>query len=1041
MKIYESSVRKPISTILIFLGVIVFGLFSLRNLAVDMYPEMDIPSISVITTYSGANASDIETNITRVLEDNLNTVNNLKKMTSKSSDNISLITLEMEWGSDLDEAANDIRDAVNRVQSLLPDDADMPTIFKFSSSMIPVLMLSATADESYAALNKILDEKLVNVLNRIDGVGAVSLFGEPTREIQVNVDPKKMEAYNLSVEQLGNIIAQENINIPSGTIDIGNNTFNVKSDREFQSSDVLKRILVTQQNGRNVYLSDVAEVKDTLEKATMDERVNGQRGVRIIVQKQSGANTVKIAQAVMAALPGIEKTLPPDIKLDIIMDGSESITDSINSLSETVMYAFLFVILVVLFFLGRWRATFIICLTIPVSLVVSFIYLYMTGGTLNIISLSSLSIAIGMVVDDAIVVLENITTHIEKGSTPKEASIYATNEVWLAVIATTLTVVAVFLPLTMVSGMAGIMFRELGWIVTLVVCVSTLAAITLTPMLTSLMLKAQNSHTYKGLGIVFKPIDRFLDRLDEKYAGMLTWAVRHRTTVLVLSLGLFVGSLFLLRKVPTEFFPASDNGIIAAQVQLEQNIGVDFTAKIARQIDSIIYTKYPEVTVVSASAGAANSDNAFAAMQTTGSYIINYNLRLPRRTERERTIFEISDLLREDFDHIPEIRQYTVTPGGSQGGGASSASNVKLKVFGYDINQTNAVATDLKNKIAALPGTRDVHLSRDDLRPEYNVVFDRERLAYYGLNSTTASTYVRNRINGLTASKYREDGDEYDIIVRYAEPYRTSFEDIENITLYNSAGKAIKLKDVGTVTEEFAPPAIERENRQRVVSVEASLADGVPLGQVVEEINQLLADYTVPDGLALEVGGTVEDQQESFGDLMTLFLLIVMLVYIVMATQFESFKMPFIIMFTLPFAFTGVFLALFLTGTPLSLIALIGAIMLVGIVVKNGIVMVDYTNLLRERGSSINQAVINAGKSRLRPVLMTSLTTILGMLPLALGTGEGSEIWQPMGIAVIGGLTFSTMLTLLVIPVVYSVFGATGLKKERKKLARQYNDD
>ena len=1036
MKIYESSVRKPISTILIFAGVMFFGLFSLKNLSVDMYPEMDIPSISVITTYAGANASDIEVNITRLLEDNLNTVENLKELTSESRDNVSVISLEMEWGSDLNEAANDIRDVVNRVQSELPDGADVPTIFKFSSSMIPVMMLSATADDSYAALEKILDEKLVNVLNRIDGVGAVSLAGEPVREIQVNVDPQKIEAYNISVEQIGQLIAQENINIPSGTIDIGNNTFNVKTDAEFTNSDVLQQIIVTHRNGKDIYLRDIAQIRDTLEKATMDERINGRRGVRIIVQKQSGANTVEIANNIFAILPQIQASLPNDIKIDVIMDGSESIVNSIASLSDTVMYAFIFVVLVVLFFLGRWRATFIICLTIPVSLIVSFIYLYATGSTINIISLSSLSIAIGMVVDDAIVVLENITKHIERGSTPKEAAIYATNEVWLAVIATTLTVVAVFLPLTMVSGMAGIMFRELGWIVSLIVCVSTVAAITLTPMMSAYLLKPETDESrknkYKGLGVIFRPIEAFLDKLDNGYAKILTWAVRHRTVVILFSLAIFISSLFLISKVPTEFFPPADNGIIAAEVQLEQNIGVEYTARVARQIDSIIYSKYPEINIISASAGVSSSSNAFAAMTTTGSHLINYNFRLPPAGTRDRTIYQISDRLREDLDKIPAIRQYTVIPGGSQGGGASSASLVELKVFGYDFNATNAIATDLKEKVAALNGTRDVQLSRDDLRPEYNVNLDRDRLAFYGLNSATVSSYIRNRINGLEASKYREDGEEYDIVIRYAEPFRKSIEDIENILVYNSEGTGIRVKDIGKVIEEFAPPTISRINRQRVVSVEASLADGVALGDVVKQINDLLATYEVPDGITLEVGGTVEDQNESFSDLMMLFLLIVILVYIVMATQFESFIMPLIIMFTLPFAFTGVFLALYLSGTPLSLIALIGAIMLVGIVVKNGIVMVDFTNLLRERGASVNQSVISAGKSRLRPVLMTSLTTILGMVPLAIGTGEGSEIWQPMGIAVIGGLTFSTILTLIVIPVAYSIFGVVGISRKKK---------
>ncbi|WP_301666340.1 efflux RND transporter permease subunit, partial [uncultured Alistipes sp.] len=942
MKIYESAVRKPISTVLIFVGVLVFGLFSLSNLAVDQYPEIEIPQISVITMYPGANASEIETNITRVLEDNLNTVNNLKKLTSKSQDNVSMITVEFEYGSDLNEGANEIRDVVSRVQSMLPDDVDYPTIFKFSTSMMPVMMLAITAEESYPALNKILDDKLVNVLNRVDGVGAVSVMGAPEREVQVNVDPQKLEAYNLTVEQLGQIIAAENVNIPSGTIDIGNNTFNVKADGEFALSDELRKVVVSNVGARTIMLSDVAEIRDTLEKSTMDERVNGRRGVRVMFQKQSGANTVNIVREIQKRLPAIQKSLPRDVEMQLIFEGSQEITDAIGSLSETIMYAFIFVVLVVMVFLGRWRATFIICMTIPVSLICSFIYLYATGSTLNIISLSSLSIAIGMVVDDAIVVLENITTHIERGSNPKEAAIYATNEVWLSVIATTLVVVAVFLPLTMVPGMAGILFRELGWIVSIVVCVSTTAAITLTPMMSAYILKLNGGeHDYKGLGAIYKPIDRALTWLDEAYARALQWCVSHRRITFFTMMAFFVVSLVLLREVPTEFFPPSDNSRISATVKLEQNLSVEYTARIARQIDSTIYARFPEVELVSASAGANSSDNAFAAMQTTGSHIINYNMRLSDIDTRDRSIYAISDLLREELDRIPEVREYTVTPGG-QTGSMSGSSTVDIKVFGYDMDLSNEVAHDLMKKLEAIPGTRDVQLSRDELRPEYNVVFDRDRLSYYGMNSATASQAVRNRIDGLVASKYREDGDEYDIVVRYAEPHRTRIEDIENITLYNAQGRPVKLKEVGSVVEEFAAPMIERENRQRVISVKSSLGEGVALGEVVAEVNRLIAEYPTPDGIDLEVGGTVEDQGDAFADLLTLFGLIVILVYIVMATQFESLKFPFIIMFTIPFAFTGVFLALWMTSTPLSLIALIGAIMLVGIVTKNGIVMVDY---------------------------------------------------------------------------------------------------
>ncbi len=1036
MKIYESAVRKPISTVLLFVGVMVFGLFSLSRLSVDQYPEIEIPQISVITMYPGANAADIETNITRVLEDNLNTVNNLKKLTSKSQDNVSMITVEFEYGSDLNEGANEIRDVVSRVQSMLPDEVDYPTIFKFSTSMMPIMMLAVTAEESYPALSKILDDKLVNVLNRVDGVGAVSVIGAPEREVQVNVDPTKLDAYGLTVEQLGQIIAAENVNIPSGTIDIGNNTFNVKADGEFDLSDELRRVVVSNAGGRTVMLTDVAEIRDTLEKATMDERVNGQRGVRVMFQKQSGANTVNIVHEIQRRLPAIEQSLPRDVKMELIFEGSQEITDAIDSLSETVLYAFLFVVLVVMIFLGRWRATLIICMTIPVSLICSFIYLFATGSTLNIISLSSLSIAIGMVVDDAIVVLENITTHIERGSSPKEAAIYATNEVWLSVIATTLVVVAVFMPLTMVPGMAGILFRELGWIVSIVVCVSTTAAITLTPMMSAYLLRREGGvHDYRGLGVIYKPVDRALAWLDAAYARALGWVVGHRRISVFSMMGLFVLSLGLITQVPTEFFPPSDNSRIAATVRLEQNLSVEYTARIARQIDSILYAEFPEVRLVSASAGANSSDNAFAAMQTTGSHIINYNIRLAEVETRNRSIYTISDLLRRKLDRIPEIREYTVTPGG-QMGNMSGSSTVDIKVFGHDMELTNAIATDLRDRMAQLEGTRDVRLSREDLRPEYNVVFDRDRLSYYGMNSATASQAVRNRIDGLVASKYREDGDEYDIVVRYAEPFRTRVEDIENITLHNAQGRPVKLREVGRVQEEFAAPEIQRENRQRVITVESSLGAGVALGDVVAEAQRLIDDYPLPDGVDLELGGTVEDQGDAFSDLGMLFVLIILLVYIVMATQFESLKFPFIIMFTIPFACTGVFLALWMTSTPLSLIALIGAIMLVGIVTKNGIVMVDYMNLLIERGAEVSEAVVAGGKSRLRPVLMTSFTTILGMLPLAIGTGAGSETWQPMGIAVIGGLTFSTILTLFIVPALYSILVNRSQRKAREKQAR-----
>ena len=1037
MKIYETSVRNPISTIMIFIGVVVFGLFSLQRLSIDFFPEMDVPYIIVFTQYAGASAADIEKSISEPIENRLNTVSNLKRLVSSSNDHYSMVALEFEWGSNLDEAANDIRDAIAMVEPYLPDDAQRPSIMKINTSMMPILYLSVTAEESFPALYKILEEKIVNPLNRIDGVGSIGVSGLPVREIQVNLDPAKMEAYYLTIEQIGQVIATENINVPAGTMDIGSGSFAIRAEGEFSSSDQLKSLVVSRLGGNTVFLSDVAEVKDTIRKITQELLLDGTQGGQIVIQKQSGGNTVAISKAVQKELPILTRDLPPDIKIDVMLDQAKFIQNSINSLGQTVLIAFICVSLVVLFFLGRWRATFIIVLTIPVSLVSGFIYLMGTGGTLNVVTLSSLIVCISLVVDDAIVVLENVTKHIERGSSPREAAILGTNEVWLAVIATTFTLVAVFFPLTMVGGMAGMLFKPFGWIVVIVTTISTVAGITLTPMLASKMLRFQSkAHTYSGLGILFKPIDKFLENLDNAYAKLLTWALHHRRWVILSTFAIFVASIVLfIKKVETDFMPQSDQSQLSLVVELEQGRGLEYSKKVTAEITKYIQANFPEVEKLATSTGASEGSSFWSSTGRQGSHVINITLRCVDLKYRNRSVFEMAELLREKFNTMPEIVRSTVSTGEMGMGGNS----VDVKIFGYDFEESENFARELKSKIEKIEGTRDVRLSRDDMRLEYRVIFDRERLALYGLNTATASTFVRNRINGLTASRYREEGEEYDIVVRYAEEFRQSIDDIENIKLYGSGGQTVRVKDVGKVEEFFSPPSIQREDRQRRISVTMTL-QGVALSKVVKEVNQILAETEVPPSLSVVVGGSAEEQAEAFMDLGLLLSLIILLVYIVLATQFESMRMPFIVLLTLPFAFTGVILGLYLTGTAIGLIGFVGAIMLVGIVVKNGVVMVDFTNLLHERGFSINHAVVNAGKSRLRPVLMTSVTTILGMMPLALGIGEGSEVWQPMGVAIIGGLTFSTLITLVIVPVVYSIFGARTLARRRKRIIQDDED-
>ena len=1034
MSIYGTAVKKPISTALVFVAIVIFGLFSLSKLSIDLLPKMDETAIMVMTAYNGASAADIETNVTRPLENVLNSVSDLKHLTSQSKENISVITLEFEYGVDIDVATNDVRDKLDIVESALPENVNNPTIFKFGMDDIPILLLQVTAEESTNALYKILDEKLVNPLNRIGGVGSVSIAGAPEREIQVYCDPFKLEAYGLSIENISAIIRQENVNTPGGSIDIGSNTYSLRVQGEFTDAKQLLNTVVGSSNGKSVYLRDVARIEDTIAERSQEVYNNGGKGGMIIIQKQSGANSVAISNAVLEKLPEIQKGLPSDVKLGVIVDTSQNIRNTINSLSQTIMDTFILVLLVVFVFLGRWRATFIIMLTIPISLVGAFIYLLASGNSLNIISLSSLSIAIGMVVDDAIVVLENITTHIERGSSPKQAAIHGTNEVGLSVIASTLTILAVFLPLTMVTGMAGVLFKQLGWIVSIIMILSILAALTLTPMLASQMMSSDNKKG-KLFNLLYSPILKALDALDDGYAKFLNWAVRHRKTVIVGAIGIFGASMLLISVIKTEFFPTQDNGRIGITIELPIGTRQEITRDLGLRINDEFMKKYPEIVTCNFSSGQADTDNAWASMSDNGSHILDFNIGLTSVGKRERRLEEICDLMREDLKKYTEIKTYNVLAGGNNGS-MGGESTVDVEIYGYNFASSDSIANEIARRMRSLKGCSQVSISRDDYIPEYQIDFDREKLAINGLNVATASQALRSRINGTTASFYREEGEEYDIRVRYAPEFRESIEDLENILIYNPQGKGIRLRELGKVVERMTPPTIERKDRERIVTVSGYVAKGSALSELVGATRAELKDMTIPSDISLVIGGAYEDQQETFADLGMLMALIVILIFIVMASQFESLVDPFVIMFSIPFAFTGVFIGLAVTGTPLGVMALIGVLMLMGIVVKNGIVLIDYTILCRERGQSIINAAVTAGKSRLRPVIMTSLTTVLGMIPMATGTGEGAEMWRPMGMTVAWGLSISTLITLIIVPVVYTVFAANGVKRRRKKLAK-----
>ena len=1027
MSIYRKAVNNPVTTTLIFLAFAIFGIFSLVQISIAQFPEFDANTIMVMSSYPGANAQDIETNLTKVLENALNGVENIKELNSKSKENVSLLSLTFEYGTDIEEATNNVRDKLDMVSSTLPDGASLPTIFKFSADDMPIMLLSATATESLPGLEKILDDKIATPLARVSGVGTVSVAGAPSREIQVYCDPNRLQAYGLTVSGIANIIAAENKNIPSGNIDIGSSTYSLRVQKEFKDPSELLDVVVGSFNGKTVFLRDVATVRDGDEEREMEAYTDGFRAARIVIQKQSGANTVNVIKGIKKQLAKIEQTLPPDIEIEILNDGSTEIINTIKSLLSTIIITFLVVMLVVFLFLGSFKSTFIIVLSIPLALLASLVYLFATGNTLNIISMSALAIAIGMVVDDAIVVLENVTSHIERGEKAKEAAVHGTGEVGISVIASTLTMLCVFLPLTLVKGMAGIMFSQLGWIVSIIMIVSTTAALTLVPMLCSQFLKKDTKHT-KAYEILFVPFNRFIDWISRGYGHIIRWATGHRTIVVCTFCAMFIAVMALfVPGLKTEFFPRGDSERVTCNIELPMGTAQDVTRQFYQTVYEEIISEVPEIKIFNCSFGQADSDNTLANMQNNGTHVLSMNINIGTSSTRERTSAEIADQIRAIINRHPEVRRDTVSDGG---GGMGGASTVKLEVYGYDFAETDRVARELQSKMLQDPTYAQVTLSRDEYQPEYKMDFDRTKLALNGLNSATAGAAFSAAMSGTVSSYYREDGDEYSIRVRYAPQFRTSIEDMENIIVTNSAGKPVRMKELGTVVETLVPPTIERKDRDRLITINGIVARGAALSEAVDAANKAIRESEIPSNIDVVIAGDYEDQQDMFGDLLILMLLIVILVYMVMASQFESFMSPFVIMFSVPFALMGVLLGLKVTGSAMGVMCLIGVIILLGIVVKNGIVLIDYTILLRERGMAPVEASVAAARSRLRPILMTTLTTVLGMLPMALGRGEGSEMWHSLGVTVCWGLSISTIVTLVLIPTIYCSF--TDRKKKKK---------
>lgn len=1025
MRLPEFSVNRPVTTLMIFFGVVILGVVALVLLPIDFMPKIEVPSLGVVTAYEGASAEDIETRITKTLENQLSTLPNIKEVSSISDENFSVISLRFEWGTNLDEAANDVRQSLDFAQERLPEDAERPILVKFDLSMMPILFFGITAEKSYPKLRDIVDEQFADPLKRLPGVAMTLILGGLTREIQVEVDRKRLEAYHLPIDHLVRTLAAENITQPAGNLKVGLTDYILRVPGEFRKVEEIGQVVIGQSRGGSpIYLKDVAEIEDSFKDIDRRVRIGRRQGLLVMVQKQSGANTVTVADRVKKALPQIVAGLPEDVEVATVMDTSLFIKRSIRNLTETLLFALLFVMIVVWLFLREFRGSFIIGLTIPFSLIVAFVVLYILGYTINVMSLSALVIAVGMVVDDAIVVYENSYRHYEKeGESKREASIFGTSEVGVAVRAATFTLMAIFFPVMFVPGITGIMFRELSLVIIIVLGASLFSAFTLTPMLASRMIHLPSIADDRK-SIVSKlrgASERAFLSLEGAYRSLLRWSLGHRRSVIVSATLLFIGSLVVASQIGTEFMPTMDSGEIYGYIELPTGTRIEKTDQVMSRIESLMEAGIPEAEVIFARSGVSESGvGAFMGRRSDVNTIL-VGARLVPKGERERSDADVAQDLRRQIGALPGVKTIDFTQDDfMQRMMTGGVKPVQVEIYGDDIAATDSVALKVKEILDKVPGLTDVIISRQPGKPELWLEVDREKAASLGLNMSQISNAVRTQFYGKTATQYREGGEEYDTFVRLREQDRTSRDDVLNAVVMTPFGELVPVRNFATIREEMGPLTIQRKDQIRVVNVGGGLYRR-SLGDVVGDIKEGLKEIQTPPGVSWEIGGSAKDQAESFRYLALAFILGVILVYMIMASQFESLLDPFIIMFSVPFGVVGVIWALLITGKTFSVISVVGLVMLVGIVVKNAIVLVDYINIMRSRGLGIREAIEISGPRRLRPILMTATTTILGLLPMALRTGEGAETWSPLAVAVIGGLLVSTVVSLVLVPVIYSL--------------------
>ena len=1025
MNIARFAVHRPVFTVMATLIVLILGGISLMRLPVDLMPDITYPTLSVSTSYSDASPEEIEKLVTRPIEEAMSAVPGVEEVSSSSSEGNSNVRMSFSWGTDLDAASNHIRDRLDRVISRLPDDADRPSLRKFDLASFPILILAASSRLDPVQMRRTIDDDIKYRIERVPGVASLDVWGGLEREIHVELDPDKLKALEIPLDQLIARIKTANVTLPAGAIEAGNYEITLRTPGEYTNLDELRDTTIAVRRGAPVRLRNVSDVTDSWQKVSRIVRVNGQPGVRLSVNKQSGTNTVEIARRVLAEVGKINEDLP-QIRLTPIIDTSDYIQRSIRNLGSSAFYGGLFAVVVLLFFLRNLRSTAIIAVAIPISIVATFALIYFGGFTLNLMTLGGLALGVGMLVDNAIVVLENISRLREENVARDEAAVRGAQEVTAAVIASTLTTVVVFLPLIFVRGMAGVMFKQLAYVISFALLCSLAVALTLIPMLASRFVDPSSLERSKGETLgqkLFRVSGVFFQHLEQRYKRLLHFALAHRALVVILSVALLGGSLSLIPLVGVELMPQSDEGEVRVDAEMAVGTRLAVMDQTITPIEVVVSSEVPEAENVVTSIGGSG-------WRGGGSYTGDMRIALKPQAERRRSSEEIAAVLRRKLANIPGA---TIRTRAGQGlfllrRMSGGTERVEVEIRGFDLDVADVLAQKVGKIVEGVPGVTDTQVSRDTGAPERLIAVDRAKAEAMKISVEQVADMLQTVISGTRAGNYREGGDEFAILVKLKEAERRSLRELLDLTVTNAEGQPVVLRNIVSVQQRTGPARVERKDQERIVTVRANIA-GRDMGSIIADIRDGLRSLPVPRGFTIGFGGDYEEQQKAFRELGLGFVLALMLVYMVMACLYESLRDPFVVMFSVPMAAIGVVLILFLTNTTFNMQSYIGCIMLGGIVVNNAILLVDTTNLLRrEEGMNLGEAIEEAGRRRLRPILMMALTTSFALTPLALGLGEGGEAQAPLARAVIGGLMSAALITLVFVPVVYSIF-EHGLRK------------